>query len=86
LAKAQANASARLAAFLLHGDGDPGHAKAFGQALNRLEKAIEQVKKYCKCDNPKIIALIAGASALVVKIVQTLQQMCSMEPELCYAF
>jgi RHS repeat-associated protein len=82
LAKAQAVASARWAKFIAFGDKEPGHAKSLVQALNRLQKAIDDVKKNCNCDLLKVeaAAAIAGAVALAEEIADAIRQFCSQEP------
>jgi len=88
LAKAYAVVDARLAAFIAHGDMDPGHAKALGQAVNRLNNAIDDVKKNCDCDllKAEAAAAVAAATALATQVGDTIQQFCSEEPEVCFAF
>ena len=88
LAKAQAKASERLAEFIAHGGTDPGHAKALGQALNRLQNAIEDVKKNCKCTvlAAEAAAAVAAAAALVEQIADAISQFCYEDPEVCLAF
>ncbi len=85
LLAAQFLASERLAAYLRHADWDPHHANSLGQALTNLQRALDQVKKFCKCD-PTAPAIIALATALVAEIVDALRQVCSEEPEICYAW
>ncbi len=79
LAKAQFLASERYVAFVKYGDGDPEHAKQLAIALRRLQDAIDQVEKYCKC-NPKIAALIAAAGLLVEQIGEALAEFCQGNP------
>ncbi|MGA7218805.1 MAG: RHS repeat-associated core domain-containing protein, partial [Candidatus Sulfotelmatobacter sp.] len=73
LAKAYAVVDARLAAFIAHGDMDPGHAKALGQAVNRLNNAIDDVKKNCDCDllKAEAAAAVAAATALATQVGDT---------------
>jgi RHS repeat-associated protein len=87
LAKAQAIAAARLAQYIAHGANDPGHAKALGQALSRLQKAINDVNKNCKCEiiAAEVAAAAAAAGAVVEKILEVIQQFCSQDPEVCFA-
>jgi hypothetical protein len=82
LAKAEYEVNKRLAQYLVHADGDPGHGKAQTQALDNLNGAIAQVEKYCRCD-PKTAAVIAAATALAARAAQALQQFC-VETELCF--
>jgi hypothetical protein len=67
---------------------DPGHAKALGQAVNRLNNAIDDVKKNCDCDllKAEAAAAVAAATALATQVGDTIQQFCSEEPEVCFAF
>jgi hypothetical protein len=65
--------------FLAHGDGEAQHAKQLGIALDRLNDAIAQVEKYCKC-NPKIAAFIAAAGLLVEQIGEALAEFCQGNP------
>jgi RHS repeat-associated protein len=81
LAKRQFIASGRYVQFVAHGDGDPEHAKQLAIALKKLDEAIAQVEKYCKC-NPTIAAEIAAAVALGQKIGEALAQFCA-ETEVC---
>jgi RHS repeat-associated protein len=81
LAKAQFLASERYAEFVAHADGDPQHAKQLAIALRRLQDAIDQVEKYCKC-NPTVAAAIAAAVLLGQKIAEALAQFCA-ETEVC---
>jgi len=90
LAKAEATAFKRYTEYIAHGDKDPGHAKALGQAKKKLDDAIKDVKKYCNCEllkeGSKIVAVLASAEALAEKIVDALRQFCSEDPEFCYAW
>jgi hypothetical protein len=64
---------------------DPGHGKALGQALNRLNNAIDDVKKSCNCDllKAEAAAAIAAAAALAEEIGNAISEFCSQEPEIC---
>jgi hypothetical protein len=88
LALAQTVAAARLAQYIAHGANDPGHAKALGQALRRLQKAIIDVNKNCKCEiiAAEVAAAVAAAGAVVEKILEAIQQFCSQDPEVCFAW
>jgi hypothetical protein len=54
--------------------------------MNRFEKAVDQVKKYCKC-NPEIVKILADAAALakvVEAFIDAASQFCGQEPEVCF--
>lgn len=77
LAKAQWDVEKRLAELLPNANA--GHVKRLEQALDTLNWAIGQVKKYCKCD-PKIVAILAAAAAVAEKAVEALAEFCSEVP------
>ena len=79
LAKAQFLASERYVEFVRYGDGEPEHSKQLAIALRRLQDAIDQVEKYCRCD-PRILALIAAAGVLVEQIGEALAEFCQGNP------
>jgi RHS repeat-associated protein len=82
LAAAELQVAGRLANFTKYADGEPGHAKALQQALNRLNNAVEDVKKNCTCTllTAGVVAALAAAATLAEEAAAALAQFCSEVP------
>jgi RHS repeat-associated protein len=70
LANATSRVAVRLAAIDFHGGNpDAPHKKELQRAVDRMNRAVEQVKKYCNCDKDAalVTAELATAAALIAE-------------------
>jgi len=81
LGKAEYELAWRYSEYIRYGDAD--HVKPLKVAQKRVEDAVKEVQKRCKCEIAA--AEVASALKLLQLVVKALAEFCIAEPEVCIA-